>query len=139
MRFCVNKTAQNSRTFRRILAKYKMVVFCNSSILVLIPITLNYCFNFFDVVLNAPKIWYMPVKKIYVVVYRDYFHWHIPCFLQFSFQIVITFYLIFLPLFNSAIKGAYKVNNFALIFGLIYYYIRSSCLNDIISLYCKIL
>ena len=42
-----------------------------------------------------------------------------------------------LPLFNSATKGACKVNNFALVFGLIYYYhIRSSCLNDMISLYC---
>ena len=39
----------------------------------------------------------------------------IPYFLQFSFQIVITFHLIFLPLFNSAIKGTCKVSNFALI------------------------
>ena len=42
-----------------------------------------------------------------------------------------------LSYFHSAIKRACKVNNFALIFGLIYYYhIRCSCLNDMISLYC---
>ena len=42
-----------------------------------------------------------------------------------------------LSYFHSAIKRACKVNNFALIFGLIYYYhISCSCLNDMISLYC---
>ena len=50
----LNKTPQTSRTFRRILAEYKMVVFCNSTILVTIPISLNHCFNFFGVVPNAP-------------------------------------------------------------------------------------
>ena len=64
-----------------------------------------------------------------------YYHWYIQYFLQFSFQIVITFYLNFLPLFNSAIKGACKFDNFALIFGFIYYYyIRSSYPNDMTAM-----
>ena len=61
-----------------------MLVSCNSTILVSVTISLNRCFNFFGVVPNAAT-----------ATCRDYFHWHIPNFLQFSFQIVITFILSF--------------------------------------------
>ena len=50
----VNKTPRTSRTFRRILAEYKKVVLCNSTILVSIPVSLNYYFNLFGVIPNAP-------------------------------------------------------------------------------------
>ena len=54
LRFCSNKTPQTSRTFRRILAEHKMVVFCSSTIIASIPASLNHYFNFFGIVLNAP-------------------------------------------------------------------------------------
>ena len=118
LRFCVNKTPQTSRTFQRILVEYKIVVFYNSTILVSISISLNCCFNFFGVIPNAPTTTGITFNGI------------------FSSIIFSTFHFIFLPIFNSAIKRTCKVNNFALTFGLIYYYhIRSSCLNDMISLY----
>ena len=40
-----------------------------------------------------------------------------PAFSSILFKIVITFHLIFLPFFNSAINRAGKVSNFALIFS----------------------
>ena len=102
LRFCVNKASQTSRIFWRFLAEYKMVIFCNFTILVSIPITLNSCFNFFGAILNAPT-----TTGITFMAYPIF------CSILFSNRYV---YLIFLPLFNSAIKGACKVNNFALNF-----------------------
>ena len=94
-----------------------MVVFYNFTILVSVPISLNCFFNFFGVVPNAPT-----VEGLLSLAY--------PIFSSILFSDpFVAFYVNFLPLFNFAIKGTCKVNNFALMFGLIYYYhIRTSCL-----------
>ena len=52
LRFCVKKTPQTSRTFRRIFAEYKTVVFRSSTILFSNSVSesLSHCLHFFGVV-----------------------------------------------------------------------------------------
>ena len=81
-----------------------MAVLCNSTIFVSVLISLNCCFNFFGVVLNAPTTTKITCTGISHIFFN-------------SLQIVIiTFHLIFLPLFNSAITGT--SNLILVLFGL---------------------
>ena len=127
LRFCVNKTPQTSITFRRILAEYTTVVFCNSTILFSIPMSLDDCFNFFGVVPNAPTNIGITLTGIFHIFFNSRYRSLQPFILSFSLSSIVLS------------KGHSKSMVFALIFGLIYYYdIRSSCLNEMISLYYKI-
>ena len=105
---------------------FKMVVFCNSTVFVSVFITLNRGFNFFGVVPNAPTTRRITFTGISYMFFNSLFR---------------SLYLFILSFSLSSILlsiGANKVNNFALIFALIYYYhIRSSCLNDTISCIVK--
>ena len=71
LRFCVNKTAQTGRTFRRILAEYKMVISAIPLFFVSISISLNCCFNFIGVVPNTPSITEITYTDISLSLFRS--------------------------------------------------------------------
>ena len=64
-----SKSPQNSRTFLRILAEFRMTVFCSSTILVSIPISLSLFRRSLGVVPRAP----ITIGMIRTLMFHNFF------------------------------------------------------------------
>ena len=71
LRFGDNKSPQISRTFLRILAEYKITLFCNSTIFVSIPMSSNLFLNSFGVVPKAPIMIGITFTRVFQIFFSS--------------------------------------------------------------------